>query len=95
MMYSIVQWYCALELTSVLLLMPWLYAVICSRNWVPRPGSKLPYLVPNPGTWISTMIVQNTTNFGLYLRLLTTLNAIVVLIVLSTSHSQTSSFDYS
>ena len=50
-MYSIVQWYCALELTSVLLLMPWLYAVICSRNWVPRPGSKIPYLVPNPGNY--------------------------------------------
>jgi len=39
--------------------------VIYSRNWAPGPGSKIPYLVPNPGNNypFSAAIVQNTTNF--------------------------------
>jgi len=45
--------------------------VICSRNLVPGPVSKIRF---------STVILQNTTNFGLYLHLFTMLNSIVALV---------------
>jgi len=55
--------------------------VICSWNRVPGPRSKIPYPVPNLGNYypVFHLIIQNTTTFGLYLHLFTTLNSIVAL----------------
>jgi len=48
--------------------------VICSRNWVPGPGSKIHYPVPNPGNWypVFTLITDKKCNFDLPLHLLIT-----------------------
>jgi len=44
-----------------------LQLVICSRNRVPGPGSKIPYPVPKPGNNypVFVTIVHNTISFGL------------------------------
>ena len=62
--------------------------MICSRNQVPKPGSNIPYLVPNLGDYyqFSTTIIQNTTNFGLYLHLFMMSYSIVALIAVHEEH---------
>jgi len=57
--------------------------VICSRNWVPGPDL-VPKFIIRFQIWVittrfSTAVLQNTTTFGLYLHLFTTLNSIVAL----------------
>ena len=48
------------------------WVVICSRNRVPGPGSKIHYPVPNPGNWypVFALIANEKCNFGLSLHLL-------------------------
>jgi len=51
------------------------YAVICSTNRIPGPGSKIHYLVPNPNNWypfLHWLLLTKTKkcNFGLSLHLL-------------------------
>jgi len=56
--------------------------VICSRNRVSRSRFQkflTQFQIRAITTRFSTAIVQNTTNIGLYLHLLTTLNSIVAL----------------
>jgi len=42
--------------------------MICSQNWVPTPGSKINYLVPNPGNKYQffAMTGQNTVNWPVF-----------------------------
>ena len=49
-----------------------LRVVICIRNQVPGPGSKIHYPVPNPGNWypVFALITDEKCNFGLPLYLL-------------------------
>jgi len=56
--------------------------VICSQNRVPATSSKItdPVQIRVITTRFSTVIVQNTTNFVLYLHLFTMLNSIVALV---------------
>ena len=48
--------------------------MICSRNRVPGPGSKIHYPVPNPGNWypVFALITDEKCNFDLPLHLLIT-----------------------
>ena len=52
---------------------PW-PLVICSRNRVPGPGSKIHYPVPNPGNWypVFALITDEKCNFDLPLHLFIT-----------------------
>ena len=67
----------SIEVKIIRLTVTVLILVICSRNRVPRPGSKILYPVPNPGNYYPNR--KNITNFGLYLHLFTMLNSIVAL----------------
>jgi len=63
--------------------------VICSRNRIPRPGSKIPYPVPNPGNYYR-VFHHHRTKYHQFWPVFASIHD-----VLLSSHSQTSLFDYS
>jgi len=71
--------------------------VICSRNRVPRFGCKIPYTVPNPGNYYPVFRCGHTKyhQFRPVFAFIHDIKQYCSFNVLSTSHSQTSSFGYS
>ena len=71
--------------------------MICSRNWVSGPGSKIPFPFPNPGNYYP-FFHRDRTKYHQFWPVFASIHNVKQYCssnVLSTSHSQTSSFDYS
>ena len=70
--------------------------VICSRNRVPGPGSTIPYPVPNSGNYYPVFHRDRTKShqFWPVFASVHDVKQYCISNVLSTSHSQTSSFSF-